>query len=90
LPKSIKARANKVRIPREKQSSSAFFLSLRPKFLDWQPPTQEEHAMAAKDRRRAKEAESERIITLGKIRQTERSSIRKSAQVEALSKKRSK
>ncbi len=87
MPKSNKIKVKKVKKPREKESSSVFFQKLRPKFLDWQPPTQEEHAQAAKDRQRAREAESERVIALAKSRQVERGANRKSEQAEPAKKK---
>ena len=55
-----------------KESSRAFFQSLRPKFLDWQPPTEEEKALAVKARRDAREAELKRVTDLAKKRDLEK------------------
>ena len=51
-----------------KKSSSAFFQDLRPKFLDWEPPTEEEKALEVKARKDAKEAELKRVTDLAKKR----------------------
>jgi hypothetical protein len=59
----------------EKESSSAFFQRLRPKFLDWKPPTQEEKALEVKTRREAKEAELNRVTELVRKRQLEKAAI---------------
>lgn len=53
----------------ERESSSAYFERLRPKFLDWRPPTEEEKALEVKARRDAKEAELKRVIDLAKERE---------------------
>ena len=45
-------KTKKAKAEREKESSSSFFQSLRPKFLDWEPPTEEEKALAVKARRK--------------------------------------
>jgi hypothetical protein len=52
--------------PRGKKSSSAFFRDLRPKFLDWEPPTEEEKALQARARKDAREAELKRVTDLAK------------------------
>ena len=54
------------------ESSSAFFERLRPKFLDWRPPTEEEKALEVKARRDAKEAELNRVLELAKARELEK------------------
>jgi hypothetical protein len=53
---------------RKDESSSAFFHRTRPSFVDWQPPTEEEKALAVKARRDAKEAELKRVRELAKSR----------------------
>lgn len=65
-------KAKKVRPNGEKESSSVFFRNLRPKFLDWQPPTEEEKAFEVKARREAKEAELKRVTDLAKKRDVEK------------------
>jgi hypothetical protein len=52
--------------PRGKESSSVFFRNLRPKFLDWQPPTEEEKALGVRTRKEAREAELKRVTDLAK------------------------
>ena len=59
----------------EKESSSAYFERLRPKFLDWRPPTEEEKALEVKARRDAKEAELKRVTDLAKQRDMEKAAI---------------
>lgn len=65
-------KAKKVRPKGEKESSSVFFQNLRPKFLDWQPPTEEEKAFEVRARREAKEAELKRVTDLAKKRDVEK------------------
>lgn len=60
-----------------KESSSAFFQRLRPKFLDWQPPTDEEKALAVKARRDARDAELKRVLDLQKAREAAKVRTRK-------------
>jgi len=73
---SKKAKAEKAR-----QSSSAYFQELRPKFLDWRPPTEEEKALEVKARQAAKDAELAKVIELAKAREAEKkASTRKNAQ----------
>jgi len=55
-----------------KQSSSAYFRELRPKFLDWRPPTEEEKALEVKARQAAKDAELAKVIELAKAREAEK------------------
>ena len=59
------------------ESSSAFFQKLRPKFLDWEPPTEEQKALEVKARRDAKAAELKKVIDLAKARDAERAAISK-------------
>jgi hypothetical protein len=62
---------------RKTESSSAFFARLRPKFLDWEPPTEAEKALAAKRRSEAKAAELKRVNDLAATREAERAAERK-------------
>ena len=59
----------------QKESSSAYFERLRPKFLDWRPPTEEEKALEVKARREAKEAELKRVTDLAKQRESEKAAL---------------
>jgi hypothetical protein len=61
---------------REKESSSVFFQNLRPKFLDWEPPTEEEKAAALKARQEARETELKRVTELAKKRDVEKRTSR--------------
>lgn len=57
---------------RKDESSSAFFHRTRPGFVDWQPPTEEEKALAVKARREAKEAELKRVTEIAKSREAKK------------------
>jgi hypothetical protein len=70
-------KAKKAKTEREKESSSAFFQKLRPKFLDWRPPTEEEKALEVKARREAREAELKKVTELASARETEKAAMRK-------------
>jgi hypothetical protein len=70
-------KAKKARTEGEKQSSSIFFQNLRPKFLDWVPPTEDEKTLAVKTRREAKEAELQRVTDLAKKRDAEKEVARR-------------
>jgi hypothetical protein len=70
-------KAKKARTNGEKESSSVFFQNLRPKFLDWQPPTEEEKASELKVRKEAREAELKRVTDLAKKRDGEKSAAAK-------------
>ena len=70
-------KAQRAKTEREKESSSAFFQRLRPKFLDWRPPTEEEKALEVKARSEAKEAELTRVTELARARKAEKAAIRK-------------
>ena len=61
----------------EKESSSAFFESLRPKFLDWEPPTEEQKALEVRARKDAREAELKRVTDLAKKRDAAKGAARK-------------
>jgi len=67
--KQTAMKAQKAKTEREKESSSAFFQNLRPKFLDWKPPTEEEKALEVKARREAREAELKRVTELARDRE---------------------
>ena len=56
----------------KKEPSSVFFRNLRPKFLDWEPPTEEEKALALKARIEARDAELKRVTDLAKKRDVEK------------------
>lgn len=61
--------------PRE--SSSAFFERIRPKFLDWNPPTQEELRLEAQKRREDRDAELRKVTALEKAKLAEKKSGKK-------------
>ncbi len=67
-------KAKKARAKEGKESSSVFFQNLRPKFLDWEPPTEEEKAFEVKARKEAREAELKRVTDLAKKRDAEKRS----------------
>ena len=69
--------AKKTKTKGEKESSSVFFQNLRPKFLDWEPPTDAEKALEVRARREAKEAELKRVTDLAKKRDAERQGARR-------------
>lgn len=62
---------------RQKESSSVFFQNLRPKFLDWQPPTEEEKALEVKARSDARVIELQRVTELAKDREAEKADLTK-------------
>jgi hypothetical protein len=70
-------KTKKARTSGRKESSSVFFRNLRPKFLDWEPPTDEEKALAVKARKDAKEAELKRVTDLAKRRDAEKQVARR-------------
>ena len=61
----------------QKESSSIFFQNLRPKFLDWQPPTEEEKALEVKARSDARVIELKRVTELAKDREAEKADLTK-------------
>ena len=61
---------------RKKEPSSVFFQNLRPKFLDWQPPTEEEKALEVKLRKDARETELKRVTDLAKKRDAAKGAAR--------------
>lgn len=70
-------KAKKVRTRMERESSSIYFQNLRPKFLDWEPPTEEEKASGVKARKEAREAELKRVTELAKNRDLEKEAARR-------------
>ena len=70
-------KARKVKARRAKESSSTFFQNLRPKFLDWEPPTEEEKALEVKVRKEAREVELKRVTDLAKDRDVEKEAARR-------------
>jgi len=62
---------------RKKESSSVFFQNLRPRFLDWEPPTEEEKALEVKARKEAREAELKRVADFAKKRDVEKEAARR-------------
>lgn len=61
----------------EGESSSEYFERLRPSFLDWAPPTEEEKARELRARWLAREAELQRVTALEKAKEAEKVAIRK-------------
>ena len=60
-----------------KESSSAFFERIRPKFLDWTPPTQEELRLEAQKRREERDAQLRKVTALEKARLAEKKTGKK-------------
>lgn len=60
-----------------KESSSAFFARIRPKFLDWNPPTPEEILQEAQKRRDDRDAELRKVTALEKAKLAEKKSGKK-------------
>jgi hypothetical protein len=71
------ARNTKPKTTAARESSSAFFERLRPKFLDWQPPTDEQKALDVQARKDAREAELKRVLDLQKAREASKVRNRK-------------
>ena len=65
-------KAKKMGTKKEKESSSVFFQNLRPQFLDWEPPTEEQKAAEVQARKEAREAELKRVTELAKVRDAEK------------------
>ena len=61
---------------KKKESSSVFFQNLRPRFLDWEPPTEEEKALEVKARQEARDAELKRVTELAKKRDVAKGAAR--------------
>ena len=68
-------KARKAGAEKERKSSSVVFERL--KFLDWEPPAEEEKAFAVKARQGAKEAELKRVTDLASKRAAEKQAARK-------------
>lgn len=64
-------------VQQEGESSSAFFERLRPAFLDWQPPTEEEKTQALRARWLARDLELKRVTALANAREAEKAALRK-------------
>jgi len=60
-----------------KESSSEFFERIRPKFLDWVPPSQEELRLEAQQRRDERDAELQKVTALEKAKLAEKKSGKK-------------
>ena len=71
---------------RRKESSSVFFQNLRPKFLDWEPPTEEEKALAVQARKEARELELKRVTDLARDRVLEKDAARRRYRSDAIRK----
>jgi hypothetical protein len=70
------SKANKAKA-RQTESSAEYFRRSRPKFLDWEPPTEEERLQEVKARREAKQRELEKVTRLEKERQAAKKAARK-------------
>jgi hypothetical protein len=70
-------KSKKAKAKTQKESSSAFFQNLRPKFLDWKPPTEEEKTLEVAARREAREVELKRVTELARDREAEKAAITK-------------
>jgi len=77
----------KTKTARGKESSSAFFQNLRPKFLDWTPPTEEEKALEVKARRESREVELKRVTELARDREAEKAAMTKRSRSASAGKK---
>jgi hypothetical protein len=86
--KQPKLESRKPKAETAKESSSVFFQSLNPKFLDWMPPTEEEKALAVIARREAREVELKRVTGLAAEREAEKAAMRKRYRSAASGKKR--
>ena len=58
-------------------SSAEYFRRSRPKFLDWEPPTEEERQLEVQARREAKQRELDKVVRLEKERQAAKKAARK-------------
>ena len=72
--------AHKEEVQAEGESSSAYFERLRPKFLDWTPPSEEEKARELHARWQVREAELRRVTELAAKKEAEAAAIRKRRQ----------
>jgi hypothetical protein len=69
------AKKTKTAVPRE--SSSAYFARIRPKFLDWAPPTEDERRLEAEKRQEERDAELRKVTALEKAKLAEKKSGKK-------------
>jgi len=83
-------KAKKPKAQRGKESSTAYFQNLRPKFLDWNPPTEEEKALQVTARREAREFELKRVTALAKDREAEKAGMTRRYRSSAARKKQRK
>lgn len=60
-----------------KESSSAYFARNRPRFLDWNPPTEDDLRREAEERVEQRAAELRKVVALEKVRAEEKKSARK-------------
>jgi len=63
--------------PASRESSSAFFERIRPKFLDWNPPSEEERRLEVQKRKDDRDAELRKVIALEKAKLAEKKSGKK-------------
>lgn len=73
MSKAGRAKANS----KPTESSAEYFRRSRPKFLDWEPPTEEERLLEVQARRDAKQFELERVTRLERERQAAKKTARK-------------
>jgi hypothetical protein len=69
--------AKKTKAAASKESSSAFFARIRPKFLDWSPPTEDERRLEAEKRQEERDAELRKVTALEKAKLAEKKSGKK-------------
>ena len=62
---------------RQAESSAEYFRRSRSKFLDWEPPTEEQRLQEVKERREAKQRELDKVTRLEKERQAAKKAARK-------------
>jgi hypothetical protein len=60
-----------------KESSSAYFARMRPKFLDWNPPTADELRAEVEKRRDDRESELRKVTAIEKARLADKKSGKK-------------
>lgn len=70
-------KAAKAKSAAASESSSAYFARIRPKFLDWHPPTEDELRQEAQKRRDDRDAELKKVTELEKARLAEKKSGKK-------------
>lgn len=71
MSKAAKAKA------RPTESAGEYFRRSRPKFLDWEPPTEEQRQREVRERREAKQRELDKVTRLEKERQAAKKAARK-------------